>query len=297
MDSSSASDNGSYPAFCRIAAQDSSVFNSFRSNDTYQQILEHFDFDAGLRFLEVIELKYPRLLTHLERYAIADRVGGATRHTFKGYGRFSASTIRYICHLGNILEHFPDLAGMNIIEVGGGYGGLASIICTHANIKSYTIVDLPDVMRLANRWLSETLPPETKAKIGFWNQSTRTETKQWDLFVSNFAFTECSPAVQDCYIDTIIKRSSAGFILYNFRAESYHPSILLTKLQRATSQVRCYDECPLTCPTNMLIVFAKSFKRGNDRPLPFFAQRALYRISPQALAFLKRLKMRLALSA
>lgn len=261
----------------------------FRTNEIYRQILEHFDFEEGLRFLEAIETKYSGLASNLQRYSIADRQGGAALHKFKNYGMFSSSTIRYLCHLGNILEYFPILTGMRIVEVGGGFGGLASLVCTHADVKSYTLVDLPDVMKLQARWLSETLRPEMRSKITFWNEG-REEPEQFDLFISNFAFTECSPVIQDHYIETLIKRSDNGFILYNMRVESYHPAILLTKLQRAAVNVRRYQEEPLTCPTNMLIVFGNANRRSTGLPLPFPVQRAIYSVSPRALASLKTIK-------
>lgn len=51
---SSLSDNNSYPAFCKNASIDSAMFENFRHNPIYTQILEHVSYEIGQQYLDII---------------------------------------------------------------------------------------------------------------------------------------------------------------------------------------------------------------------------------------------------
>lgn len=56
---------------------------------------------------------------------------------------------------------------VNIVEVGGGFGRTAhTLLKLHPNIKKYTIIDLPNVLKVSNKYLQKVLPSKIK-KINF----------------------------------------------------------------------------------------------------------------------------------
>ncbi len=55
----------------------------------------------------------------------------------------------------------------NIVEVGGGFGRTAhTLLKLHPSIKKYTIIDLPKILEVSNKYLQKVLPGEIK-KINF----------------------------------------------------------------------------------------------------------------------------------
>ena len=292
MQSSSASDNGAYPAFCVAAANDESLFATFRREPTYLQIVEHFGYDDGLTFLNSIKSRAPELLRNVDRFRTNDMHGSPVVYEYADLGELSPSTLRYICHLANILEHFPDLSGARVIEIGGGYGGLCDIVTSWVNIASYTLVDLPQAMLLQDAWLTHTMLAEQRKKVSFWNvlSGELPPNEEFDLVISNFAFTECTPAIQDAYLEEIARRSKAGFILYNVRPESYHPAVLISKLQRCVqSAVKSFPETPSTAATNFLLVYGSALEAHGSLP-PYYVQRAIYRASPLLWTVAKKVR-------
>jgi len=52
MNSTSTSDNGSYPLVCRAAASEDSIFDNFKLYPQYRQILEHVSFEQGTKYYD-----------------------------------------------------------------------------------------------------------------------------------------------------------------------------------------------------------------------------------------------------
>jgi hypothetical protein len=297
--SSSASDDSTYPGFCNRAVASEDVFSSFRSSPEYTQILEHFGFEDGLAYLRRIASKHPALLKTLHKFKINDNYGGATIFEYPDIGAFSPSTLRYVSHLGEISLHFRGLDGCNIVEIGGGYGGLCSTILSAANVRSYTIVDLPEVLELAKKWLGRTLDETRYAKLRFVSgivpeaQSPTDDLEDYDLAISNFALTECIPSVQDSLISRFVRRARWGFFLYNLRHESQHPAELISKLEVAFKCVpRAYLEIPSTCPTNFVLTFNGHPRSMEQIPVPYRLQRGFYALHPGLFKMVRRLRDR-----
>ena len=84
-----------------------------------------------------------------------DKIG--TPHTFikSEFGDISATTLRYINVLGNLITHFNNLDGFHISEVGDGYGGQATIISRIFKDLTFTLSDLPQCIPLLKKYLKE----------------------------------------------------------------------------------------------------------------------------------------------
>lgn len=270
----SASDNDEYPLFCALAAAHDEVFNTFRQNPVYQSILEHFSFEDGLAYLKAIELENPNLLESIDLFKTNDQFGGAQIYNYEKYGAICPSTIHYIKQLSSLEKHFGDLTDKDIVEIGGGYGGLAKLVMDRFKIKSYTIYDLPEVNELTKKYLSKFGDKYIK-KIDFGDLNKESERK-YNICISNCAFTECTPVIQDLYLQKVIKYSIKGIMIYNFRVESYHPVILLNKFEQLGLKGLGAEYPSQSMPIFFILVWNSNIKLNL---LPY-KRRYLHKISP-----------------
>ena len=156
----SASDNGAYPEFCYFASKRDDIFNNFKNNPIYNQILEHVSPELGKDYLEVI-LKNPNFNFDLDKWNVFfqnDKVGNprvATYNLTNVSITCSPSTLRYIKVLSDIISLF-DVSKINsVYEVGIGYAGQCRILMSMLQIAEYNLIDLPEVLSLAERFLNE----------------------------------------------------------------------------------------------------------------------------------------------
>eukprot|EP00747_Dinoflagellata_sp_TGD_P019939 gnl/TRDRNA2_/TRDRNA2_127496_c0_seq1.p1 gnl/TRDRNA2_/TRDRNA2_127496_c0~~gnl/TRDRNA2_/TRDRNA2_127496_c0_seq1.p1 ORF type:complete len:203 (+),score=12.56 gnl/TRDRNA2_/TRDRNA2_127496_c0_seq1:104-712(+) len=174
-----------------------------------------------------------------------------------------------------IVARFGSLRGFDIVEVGGGFGGLAGIILSTFAVRSYSIVDLHDVQMLQRRYLGAIGPRERFAgKLSFIgaglpNRSSLLE--RYDLFISSCAFSELSVKLQQTYFDELIRRSERGFVIDNRYTLANNGGLrlsmayagfglldkLLSNLFHADLQSWCtmLPRCPSSTPLNSVLFF------------------------------------------
>lgn len=212
----SISDTERYRTYCKLAAENDLVFEAFRRHPRYG-LVEGLDPHSGQEYIEIAQRNFPELLTqNLEEFRRSDNVGGPIKYLFDKLGNFAAPTLRYIKIALEMSEMFGNLEGMRIAEIGAGYGGQCRALSViNRRIASYTIFDLPEPMALAKRYLSHfPVPPVSFLDI------FETNPGDYDLVISNYAFSEIEKSVQDIYLDKVIKRSPRGYMIYNAEAFS-----------------------------------------------------------------------------
>ncbi|WP_256325593.1 putative sugar O-methyltransferase, partial [Helicobacter sp. CLO-3] len=171
-----------------------------------------------------------------------------------GVGKISPSTLRYIKVLSDLMLHFGDLNNLKICEIGVGYGGQARIIMSKFNVQSYTFVDLQSALDLSKKYLScyEDLNQE---KLLFANLDAL-NTSDYDLVISNYAFSELSKDIQDLYLEKIINNATHGYITYN---DISGPSLGSYKIENYKDiihkNIQILEEKPLTHPLNRIVVW------------------------------------------
>jgi len=125
----------------------------------------------------------------------------------------------------------PRDKGFNIVEIGGGVGFLAEIVCRVQRVQSYTILDLPLVnmmqayyllkSELANRvqLYGETPPAEEGVIRVFPTVAVSDLTSaRYDVALNQDSFPEMDGATIDAYLD-FIQSTTNGF-LYSINQES-----------------------------------------------------------------------------
>lgn len=197
-----------YREFCLQAATDEIIFSTFRRNPIFTQIMEHFNQDQGMKYFNIIKQNHPELLNYFNVFKSSETIGSPLTFEYNGV-LLSPSTLRYIKVFSDLFNCFGSLEGFKIVEIGGGYGGQCKIIKDIYNVD-YTFIDLPEVNKLACKYLEGTGIKD----IRYYTYETLIKRK-YDLVISNHAFSELNREIQDYYNKMVIRQSKRGFMTCN----------------------------------------------------------------------------------
>lgn len=215
-------DYGRYERYVsHILSQDN--LNSFKIHPDYTYMLEHVSFEQGNLYKAYIEKETTLSSDDIRQFCMLnDSVGSTSRMMFDGGLICSPTSLRYIWQAYIILTYFKRLTGdepIDIVELGGGYGGLCLAIHTFAphlqvNIRSYTIIDLDAPNRLQEKYLAGfpmTFP------VSFVRADTygATVSGTANYFISNYCFSEIDNVNQTNYIQTLFPKIIHGFMAWN----------------------------------------------------------------------------------
>lgn len=243
----SLSDSGDYAEFCYMASWNNEMFDCFRRAKAYTGILEHVKFEDGKRYLEEI----PEV-TYLNEFRKNDLYGNPEVFDYGENGFFSPTTLRYAKVFYDLKKYFGDLADFSICEIGVGYGGQCRICSSVSKIRKYTLLDIPQALSLAKRYL-QYYPIKTFLAFKTLNEFSFDE--KIDLVISNYAFTEIHRDLQEVYMDKIVSKAKRGYITYN---EITPPEFNSFKKQELLSVIPGsfeVTETPLTHPRNCILVW------------------------------------------
>ena len=210
---SSLADRSSYRDACEEAVTNDEIFARFKRDPQYRRVLEHVTPEQGGAYLKLALERAPSLELLLDSVRGNDALGSPELHDYDGYGSFSPTTLRYFKVLADLQMLFGSLDGFDIIEIGGGYGGQAFVCSQAASLGSYTLVDLPEAAALQEKYL---------ARLGVEGfhavTSDSLDAAEYDLVISNYAFSELTRPVQRMYLERVLQHSKRGYITVNHRA-------------------------------------------------------------------------------
>ncbi len=201
-----------YIETCRQAAYDESVLNKFRTIPSYRTALE---IDEADLFAEYVRGR-PSLLNYLESFRQLDSVGSPFLTDYQDLGLFSPSALRYIFHADQINKRFSLPENPKIVEIGAGFGGQSYIFQQIITCKNYYIYDLPEVEGLIERVLAKLNTNATCLPV-----DAELPEEEYDLVISNYAYSECDKEMQLSYFDRVIKKAKRGYVVYNKIGETY----------------------------------------------------------------------------
>lgn len=194
----------------------------FKSDSRYTYMLEHVNETQGAEYLNCIKnntsISIDDILTFCN---LNDRQGNPKKVDF-GIVTTSPTSLRYIWHAHLILSYFQKFnkESYNIVEIGGGYGGLCFAIYYFSslyNIKlsSYTIVDLDEPLQLQKVYLQNL---SINIPLHFVSASTYGKyITNNDLYlISNYCFSEVNKEHRTQYIEHLFPKVSHGFIAWNY---------------------------------------------------------------------------------
>jgi putative sugar O-methyltransferase len=255
---SSISDTNQYRNVCMDAVTNDEAFQNFKKNPSYTAILEHVSDYQGKLYLDYIKNNSPELIENVDDFKCNDVYGGSIKVEYPEIGEISPSTLRYIKVLSDIKSIFGNIDGKKIIEIGAGYGGQCLIIKKFFKNVDYSIIDLDEASELAQKYLTLNKMDVRTIKIS----DLQFLDEDFDIVISNYAYSELNRTLQDVYYDKIIKRSISGYLTYNFISDiynvnSYSEDELFIKFSE--KNIKILDEYPKTFEKNIIIYFNNEF--------------------------------------
>lgn len=206
----SISDVPNYREICRRAAEDPAMFAIFREDPTYRWVVSTQIPNDAREFCDVLNRRGFDF-GFFDRVRDLDRVGGARLVDYPQAGAVAPQTMRYVKALSDIERLFPALDGKSVIEIGVGFGGQCAVLSRRYRLARYTLVDLPEPLMLARRYLESLAIPE----IAYATLAELSPSAQYDLVISAYGISEVARPFQVDYVQRVLQRAAAGYLLWN----------------------------------------------------------------------------------
>ena len=190
--------------------------------------------------------------------------------------RSSMSIARHVWYSERVRElaaaHGPQRP-LDVLEIGAGAGNLAVLLHLHGLVRSYVIVDLPELLAHSAYSISTYLdgadlrfepPPATPAGEGFWlltpEQAPELAAGSLDLALNFNSFMEMDEDARDSYLELVYRTGRPGALFLNVNrrqralpgrgGESFDNNPLLYPY-RATDRVLLWEEDEFQTITRM----------------------------------------------
>lgn len=251
---SSISDTHEYLDICERAAT-TDAFDRFRRDVNYMAILEHVSRRLGGDYLQLAaSAGLPNDV--IERLA-TDDTGSPLRYFYPGFGDapLSSTVLRYLKVATDVQRLFGDWAGWTIAEIGIGFGGQCRVMRELHTPGHYILFDLPPVLALAERYLSESGAGTSGLALVDGRDPQHAEC---DLLISNYAFSELTRPVQEMYLDRVIATARRGYVTYNQISPDHMGTLSLDEFVRRVPGAKVMDEQPLTAAGNAIVYWDRS---------------------------------------
>jgi len=177
--------------------------------------------------------------------------GSPLCYDYQDLGAISPTDIRYAKILKDVTTLFSLEKIKNVVEIGVGYGGQAAQIINFMSLNSYTFVDLPEVLQLAEKVISKI---ESDTILIFQSPESLAPIKS-DLLISNYAFSELTKPIQEIYLEKIVSQSQRGYMIYNHIHEKKGSAFSAVEVAKMIPGSKILVENPLTFEGNVLIIW------------------------------------------
>ena len=213
----SISDYPGYTDLCRRAAEDDAFFRVFREDPTYRAVVTSKLHMGGADYFAMLEQRGFDL-AFFERLKDHDRIGGPDKASFGTVGDVAPQTVRYVKVMHDLELLFGALDGLSIAEIGCGFGGQCAVIAKRHKFARYTLIDLPDPLRLSQRYLETLQIPN----VAFATLEQLNVNARYDLVISCYGLSEVARAFQLMYVQRVLLRAARGYMLWNNEGMKAH---------------------------------------------------------------------------
>lgn len=216
--------------------QDDMLYNRFKSDPIYTQMLEHVNWRQGSKYLELIQQSLPVSLEVWQQILQNDKIGYPRKFKYDtpfGPKAISPTTLRYFYYALEFIKLCQTNHDnyVNIVEIGGGYGGFCKILLDLAEyfnitVHTYISVEVLQASKLMKRYLSQ-INHGTCDNICFQTAQTLDMPNQIDYVLSYYSISELPTDIRKLYRNCIISNSKHGYIAWNFLPYEHIEDLML----------------------------------------------------------------------
>lgn len=251
------SENGKYALAVINALKNQKSFDNFKRSYSYRAILEHVSKEQGRSYLDILESRNTSMLSlGLSTVLKSDEVGNPIKYHYERYEKpLSPTTLRYLKVASDLKILFgPDLG--SVAEIGCGYGGQTLVNDQLLDVHSVRLFDLPFVNKLIDRYLNAHL---LKGAY-FTTVINKEKPRDYDLVISNYAFSELPKMLQLAYIRKVLANSKKGYLTMNSGLGNARSTgkLSIDELKQLLPEFKLIEEEPLTANQNYIIVWGHS---------------------------------------
>ena len=216
----------------------------FRQQPAYRSVVETVSDEQAIAYQAAVAELGISQLAALRCAEALDAIGG---------GAGSPTAWRYIHQAGQcwqyIRQHYQPEEAVDIVEIGGGFGGLCFAMAQFGDqraLGSYTLIDLPEVLELQRACLSVLKPHY--AQLNLVTAASDFKDVPADHFlIAYYSLAEFPPAQRLRYLELLLPRSRHGLVLWNnWRNEP---------LDVGRPLLANLPEQPCTAPQNRVLYF------------------------------------------
>jgi putative sugar O-methyltransferase len=237
-----------YINFCKNSVNDGMVYDGFRSSPDFTNVIVSGDEWQGIAYVDKIIKEYRYVLKNIEKLRKNDSIGHPKMYNFENIGMFSPLTLRHINSYCEIKKEFGGFENKNIIEIGSSYGGLCNIINILSNneYKTYTLVDIPEVLEFSKKFLKDLNIDMTK--LYFMTMSdveyNFENNKNYDLLISEFTISEMNSEMVSFYFNNVTQYCKNAYLAMNIW-DSVNKKIFKKALKKLFQAVYEKNEYPV----------------------------------------------------
>ncbi len=244
-----------YEKFVQKTLEKNHYFVKFRRKYTCRQIIETVEPDMGYAYFKKILALNPGFSLMMDTFKKNDLVGKPLTFNYPNTGPISPTTLRYISVAAELEVLFGSLNEFKIAEIGCGYGGQLRILDSLYEIKEYHLYDLENVQTLTLKYLSNF---DVRVKI-IRSRDLPNKKFDFDLVISNYAFSELPRFLQSDYLQKVILKSKRGYMTMNTGKNNLtgrsRGKYSIEELIELIPNSRVLAETPLTGIDNYLLIW------------------------------------------
>ncbi len=185
---------------CHAASVLDGTFANFRTREAMLGIVENVLGEEASVFIEDARRRWPeRLQDSMPTLLALDAIGRQP---------ISPTMIRYFYRACDLGDWCPSMNGGRIVEIGGGFGGLAAVINKLYQPASYAIVDVKPARDLQKRFLLE-----AEEKVTFLSPGQ--SPGKIDLLIADFSLCELSHEIRNQYATWLFPKADYGALLWS----------------------------------------------------------------------------------
>ena len=197
--------------------------NHFKRHPSYTYMLEHVNAHHGHQYYTLLKEECNLSDNTIKEFCLHnDSIGNPIKFNINGLS-CSPTSLRYLYHAHQVINK---IGNRDVIELGGGYGGLCLAIdflskMRSNKIKSYTIIDLEEAGNVQSMYLNKF---SLSYDVTFLPASTYIDKLKSNNYflISNYCISEINEVLRHDYTRYLFPFVESGFITWNHIPLDYH---------------------------------------------------------------------------